>query len=79
MAIHTKFGDKIINDSLRVDNNCIFDSDIVKVWATIEGEAQEKQYWLSDLIADKKREVRDVLAANSKQRQKNAQMTDDWR
>jgi hypothetical protein len=73
MAIHTKFGDKIIGESLRVDNDCIFDGDIIKVWATIEGEIQERQYWLSDLIADRKREIRDVLAANSKKRPANVQ------
>jgi hypothetical protein len=73
MAIHTKFGDKIISESLRVDNACIFDGDIIKVWATVEGETQQKHYWLSDLVTDKKREIRDVLAANSKKHPANMQ------
>lgn len=64
MTIRTKFGDNVISPSLRVDQGCFFNDEIVKVWATIEGQTTEKQYWISDLIADKKREVRDVIRAN---------------
>jgi len=47
----------------------MFNDQIVKVWATLEGQTAEKQYWLSDLVGDKKTEVRDVINANSKKRQ----------
>lgn len=66
MAIFTKHGEKLINESLRVDGNCIFNEEIVKVWAVIEGQATEKQYWFSDLVGDTKKEVRDVINANIK-------------
>ena len=64
MTIRTKFGDNVISRSLRVEQDCLFNDEIVKVWATIEGQTSEKQYWISDLIGDKKREVRDVIRAN---------------
>lgn len=66
MAIFTKHGEKLINESLRVDGDCIFNEEIVKVWAVIEGQATEKQYWVSDLVGDRKKEVRDVINANIK-------------
>ena len=71
MAIRTKFGETLMNDSLRVDQDCLFDGDIIKVWAKIEDQNDEKQYWMSDLVGNGKREVRDVINANLKKR-KNA-------
>ena len=71
MAIRTKFGETLMNDSLRIDQDCLFDGDIIKVWAKIEDQSDEKQYWISDLVSDGKREVRDVINANLKKR-KNA-------
>ena len=69
MAIYTKFGDKVTNESLRVDQDCLFHGEIVKVWAKLEGQTDEKQYWISDLIGDRKKEVRDVITANVKKRE----------
>ena len=66
MAIRTKLGENVVSDSLRVDRNCIFNDEIVKVWAKLEGQNDEKQYWISDLIGDHKNEVRDVIKANLK-------------
>jgi len=66
MAIYTKHGEKVINESLRVDQDCLFNDEIVKVWATVEGETAEKQYWFSDLVGDRKTEVRDVINSNLK-------------
>jgi len=66
MAIRTKFGDKVVSESLRLDQGCLHDADIVKVWAKLEGQADDRQYWISDLIGDKKNEVRDVVKANLK-------------
>ena len=72
MAIYTKFGGKVIQESLRVDQDCIFSGEIVKAWASVDGEAGEKQYWLSDLVGDAKREVRDAIRANLKRREATA-------
>lgn len=69
MAIHTKFGETVINESLRIDRDCLFDGDIVKVWARVEGQADEKQYWISDLIGDRKKEVHDAINSNVKKRE----------
>ena len=69
MAVRTKYGERVINESLRIDGDCMFNDQIVKVWATLEGQTAEKQYWLSDLVGDKKTEVRDVINANSKKSQ----------
>lgn len=68
MPIRTKFGDKVINESLRVDQDCLFDGETIKVWVRLEGDAVEHQYWISDLIGDRKNEVRDVIHANLKTR-----------
>lgn len=68
MAIRTKFGENVISESLRVDQDCLFDGNIVKVWATLEGQTTEKQYWISDVIGQDKKEVRDVINANLKKR-----------
>lgn len=68
MAIFTKHGDKLLNASLRVDQECIYDEEIVKVWGMVDGETVEKQYWISDLRGDKKREVRDVIESNLKKK-----------
>ena len=69
MAIRTKFGDKVVSESLRVDKDCLYDADVVKVWARLEGQLNDKQYWISDLIGDRKNEVRDVVKANLRKRE----------
>jgi len=66
MAIYTKHGERMINESLRIDDACMFNDEIVKVWGIVEGESAEKRYWLSDLHGDRKREVRDVIQSNLK-------------
>ncbi len=68
MAIRTKFGETVISESLRVDQDCLFDNDIIKVWAKLEGKNDEKQYWISNLVGDRNKEVRDVINANLKKR-----------
>ena len=69
MAIHTKFGEKIVSESLGVDQHCLYDGNIVKVWARLEGQTDFRQHWISDLIGDEKNEVRDVIKANQKKRE----------
>lgn len=55
MAIHTKFGDQVVTESLRVDRDCLYDGDIVKVWTKLEGQTEDRHYWISDLIGDEKK------------------------
>jgi hypothetical protein len=68
MAICTKFGDKVINESLRIDQDCLFRGEIVQAWAILQGQTTEKKYWISDLIGDAKNELRHVLNSNLKKR-----------
>lgn len=69
MAIRTKFGENVISESLHVEKDCLYDGDIVKVWVKLEDQTDDRQYWISDLIGDKKNEVRDVVKANLKKRE----------
>jgi len=66
MAIYTKHGERISNESLRVNDKCMLNGQIIKVWAKVIGETQERQYWFSDLRCDQKGEIQSVLKANSK-------------
>lgn len=68
MAICTKFGERVINESLRIDEECLYRGEIVKVWAMLNGQTFEKQYWISDLVADAKNELRDVINSNLNKR-----------
>jgi hypothetical protein len=68
MAICTKFGERVINESLRIHEDCLYRGQIVKVWAILNGQTIEKQYWISDLVADAKNELRDVINSNLNKR-----------
>lgn len=69
MAIYTKYDQTIINDSIHTDGSCYFDEDLVKIWARVQGAASERQFFISDLKADKgKAEVDDVIRAALKSR-----------
>lgn len=69
MAIRTKFGENVISESFRIDKACLYDGDIVKVWAKLEDQTDHRQYWVSDLIGDRKKEILDVVKANLKKRE----------
>jgi hypothetical protein len=68
MAIRTKLGNKVINESLRIDQDCLFRGEIVQVWAILQGQTTEKKYWISDLVGDAKNELQHVLNSNVKKR-----------
>ena len=69
MAIYTKHGYMIINDSIHVDRSCYFDSKLLKIWALFEGATAEHQFFISDLKADNgKTEIDDVIRAALKSR-----------
>jgi hypothetical protein len=68
MAIRTKLGNKVINESLRIDQDCLFRGEIVQVWAILQGQTTEKKYWITDLVGDVKNELQNVLNSNLKKR-----------
>jgi hypothetical protein len=67
MAIYTKHGKKIINDSIHIDGECYFADKVIKMRALVEGETAPRLIYVTDLLADHgKAEINDVIAANSK-------------
>jgi len=69
MAIYTKHGYMIINDSIHIDHSCYLDNKLLKVWALFDGATAEHQFFISDLKADNgKTEIDDVIRAALKSR-----------
>lgn len=66
MAIYTKQGQKIVNESISIDGECWMGKEVVKIRARTEGDTVEQYFWKSDLRADNDREIRDVIKANTK-------------
>lgn len=65
MAIYTKFGRKILNDSIRIDGDCYFGDRPIRIRALVEGRTHPQLLYISDLIADDgKEEIRAVIKAN---------------
>ena len=52
MAIYTKQGHRILNESIRIDPDCYFADQVIKIRALTERTKKEKLYWLKDLLAD---------------------------
>ena len=72
MAIYTKHGSKIMNESICIDNDCCMGRTVVKIHAVAEGETSPQYFWVSDLTADHgKQEIQDVIKANRKERELN--------
>jgi hypothetical protein len=67
LAIYTKHGKKIVNESITVDRGCYFGRKIIKIGALVEGEAARRSLYISDLVADNgKREIWDAININAK-------------
>lgn len=63
MAIYTKQGRQIIENSIRIDPDCYFANQVIKIRALAEGTKKEKLYWLKDLLADGgKTEIQTVVS-----------------
>lgn len=65
LAIYTKFGRKILNDSILIDGDCYFGDRPIKIRAVVEGRTHPQLLYISDLIADNgKEEIQAVIKAN---------------
>lgn len=67
MAIYTKHGKEIVNDSVEADGECYHDEALIKIKARIKGETAPQTFYVSDLKADRgQREIEDVVRSNLK-------------
>jgi hypothetical protein len=63
MAVYTKHGQRITNESARVDESCYFGDKIIKIRAMPESKKKEQVYWVKDLLADgDKAEIESFIA-----------------
>lgn len=67
MAVYTKLGKKIINDSITVDGDCYAGDKQIKIRALVEGKSTPQLLYITDLLADNgKQEIDDVVRASLK-------------
>jgi hypothetical protein len=52
IAIYTKHGQRIPNESAHVDESCYFADKVIKIRAVPESRRKEQVYWVKDLLAD---------------------------
>lgn len=52
MAIYTKHGQRIPNESAHIDQSCYFADKVIKIRAVPETRRKEQVYWVKDLLAD---------------------------
>jgi len=52
MAVYTKHGLRIPNESARIDATCYFADKVIKIRAVPENRRKEQVYWIKDLLAD---------------------------
>ena len=52
MAVYTKNGQRLSNDTARVDESCYFADKVIKIRAVPENRKKEQVYWVKDLLAD---------------------------
>ncbi len=52
MAVYTKHGLRIPNESARIDDTCYFADKVIKIRAVPENRRKEQVYWVKDLLAD---------------------------
>jgi hypothetical protein len=65
VAIYTKHGKKLINESVTVDSGCYARRKAIKIRACVEGRTDPQYFFISDLSADNgKKEIQDVIDAN---------------
>lgn len=64
MTVYTKHGQRITNESARIDESCYFGDKVIKVRAVPENRKKEQVYWVKDLLADSGAvEIEDFIAA----------------
>ncbi len=64
MSIYTKTGEKIID--VAVGDDCYYGGELLQIWATVQGELNKRQLYISDLREDRKNEIKDVIKATLK-------------
>ena len=52
MAVYTKHGHRIPDESARIDDTCYFADKVIKIRAVPETRRKEQVYWVKDLLAD---------------------------
>jgi hypothetical protein len=63
MTVYTKHGQRITNESARVDESCYFGDKIIKNRAMPESKKKQQIYWVKDLLADgAKAEIESLIA-----------------
>lgn len=68
MAIYSKrYAKKLVNDSIRIDEDCYFADKVTKIRAVVEGETKSRVFYVTELLADNgTTEIHDVITAKSK-------------
>ena len=67
VAIYTKHGKRLIEESITVDNDCYVGRKVIKIRALVKGHTAPQSFYISDLLADNgKQEIKDVINANIK-------------
>ena len=68
MAIYTKHGKRLIQESITLDSDCYVGRKAIKIRALVEGQTTLQSFYISDLLADNgKQEIQDAIDANTKQ------------
>lgn len=52
MAIYSKHGECISNQSARLDPGCYFADKVIKIRAIPDNRKKEQVFWVKDLLAD---------------------------
>lgn len=68
MAVYTKHGHRISDESARIDETCYFADKVVKIRAVPETRKKEQVYWVKDLLADGGRTEIDAFITTLKRR-----------
>ena len=52
MAIYSKHGERVSNQSARLDSSCYFADKVIKIRAIPDNRKKEQVFWVKDLLAD---------------------------
>lgn len=64
MAIYTKLGKKVLEDTIRIDGDCYVGDKVIKIRAQVERERVARLLYVTDLLADGgKKEIQDEIRA----------------
>jgi hypothetical protein len=64
VAIYTKLGKKVLEDTIRIDGDCYVGDKVIKIRAQVERERVARLLYVTDLLADGgKKEIQDEIRA----------------